>query len=424
MRAFYSALFNVLLPFILLRLYWRGIKAPDYHKRWRERFAYYDKPMPLGVIWFHAVSVGEAEALLPLVKHLQSGYPQEKILVTTTTPTGSARVRNVLGDTVEHVYLPYDTPDIVKRFMTTVKPKLAVVMETEIWPNLFHYCGLNDIPLFLINARLSEKSARGYRKLPGLIMPALTQIKTIAAQTQADADRYIEIGAEQDQVRVFGNIKFDLQIPDELIQQGRQLKTNSFNHRFVWIGASTHSGEEQLLVEVYQALKTDIPELLLILAPRHPERFSEVKALCERQSMSLVTRTSDQPCLPETDVYLADTMGELRMLYAAADVAFVGGSLVPVGGHNILEAIAANVPVLFGPCMANFQEIADKVIAHHAAVQCGSKHEIIQVIGKLFASPGYRNELVANGFEVLSNNRGALADYYSLISKAISENKR
>ena len=195
MRFFYSSLFYLLTPFILLRLLWRGIKAPDYRHRWRERFAFYNKPFPQDVIWFHAVSVGEAEALFPLVRHIQKQHPDAKLLITTTTPTGSARVKAVMQDTVAHVYLPYDVPDAINRFMRCFKPKLAVIMETEIWPNLFAGCGKNAIPLYIINARLSEKSSRGYRKIPALVHPALAQVSGIATQTQDDANRFIAIGA-------------------------------------------------------------------------------------------------------------------------------------------------------------------------------------------------------------------------------------
>ncbi|MEQ1484842.1 lipid IV(A) 3-deoxy-D-manno-octulosonic acid transferase [Methyloglobulus sp.] len=408
MRAAYSAIFYLIIPFILLRLLWRGIKAPDYRLRWRERLACYDRKYPQDVVWFHAVSVGEAEAVFPLVRRLQVQFPQIKCLITTTTPTGSARVRAVLGQTVEHVYLPYDTPGAVGRFMRCFKPVLAVIMETEIWPNLFAGCGENDIALYVINARLSEKSARGYQKIPGLIYPVLANVKQIAAQTQEDAERFIAIGAKTEQVTTIGNIKFDLEIPEEVIFEGKQLKTTLFDGRFVWLAASTHSGEEQIFLDVYKQLKPSIPGLLLIIVPRHPERFSEVGLLCNQNLLAVVTRTSKQPCNLDTDIYLADTMGELKMLYAAADVAFVGGSMVPVGGHNLLEASAIGVPVLFGPYMANFKEIAHKVLAHNAAIQCHDNNAIVKAIGQLYLDVDYRNLLIDNGKLFVEMNRGAI----------------
>jgi 3-deoxy-D-manno-octulosonic-acid transferase len=419
MRTFYSAVFYLIIPFILLRLLWRGIKAPDYRLRWRERFAFYDRNHPQGVIWFHAVSVGEAEALFPLVRRLQQQFPQAKLLITTTTPTGSARVLAVLGQTVEHVYLPYDTPDAVERFMKCFKPVLAVIMETEIWPNLFTYCGNNNIPLYVINARLSEKSARGYQKIPSLMHSVLANVKCVAAQTQEDAERFIAIGAKPGQVITVGNIKFDLEIPELIIAEGKRLKITVFKDRFVWIAASTHKGEEQIFLDVYQQLKPKIPELLLVIVSRHPERFAEVGTLCSQNALAVVTRTSDQSCNLDTDVYLADTMGELKMLYAAADVAFVGGSMVSVGGHNLLEASAIGVPVLFGPYMANFKEVAHKVLAHKAAIQCQDKAAIVQAIQVLYSDIGYRNLLIDNGKAFVHNNRGAVQKLCNMLAEEI-----
>jgi 3-deoxy-D-manno-octulosonic-acid transferase len=421
MRTFYTAVFYIIIPFILLRLFWRSIKAPDYRLRWRERFAFYNKKYPQDVIWLHAVSVGEAEALFPLVRRLQAHNPQVKILITTTTPTGSARVRKVLGQTVEHVYLPYDTPDAVRRFMHCFKPVLAVMMETEIWPNLFIHCGDNNIPLYVINARLSEKSARGYQKLPSLFHPVLANVKKIAAQTQEDAERFIAIGAKPGLVVTVGNIKFDLEIPEQVILEGKQLKTSVFKDRFVWIAASTHKGEEQIFLDVYKQLKSKIPELLLLIVPRHPERFAEVSTLCNQNTLAVVTHTSKQPCNLGTDVYLADTMGELKMLYAAADVAFVGGSMVPVGGHNLLEASAIGIPVLFGPYMANFKEIALKVLAHKAAIQCQDKAAIVRAIQSMYSDIAYRNLLTENGKLFVQTNRGAIDKLCEMLAGQIRQ---
>jgi 3-deoxy-D-manno-octulosonic-acid transferase len=420
MRNLYSALFFFLTPFLILRLLWRSIKAPDYRKRWGERFGWYHNTTRQGVIWIHAVSVGEAEAAFPLIKRLQKNKPHIPILVTTTTPTGSARVKAVLAETVQHVYLPYDLPIAVERFVNSFQPVLAVIMETELWPNLFHGCGIHKIPLCVINARLSEKSTSGYRKLPSLIQPLLANISLIAAQSQEDAQRFIAIGASPGQVTVAGNIKFDLDIPDITIQAGIELKENEFTGRFVWLAASTPRGEEQICLDVYKALKRKIPELLLVLVPRHPERFAEVEDLCLGNDLLVINRTAKRRCRQETDVYLADTMGELKMLYAAADIALIGGSLVPVGGHNLLEAAVVGVPVLFGPYMANFKEISEKVLAHKAAVQCGNQAAIIAAIQLIYSDNDYRNVLIANGKAFVSQNRGALDKIYDVLVKATS----
>ncbi len=407
MRVFYTFLFALILPLVLLRLYWRGFKAPPYRKRWLERLAVYLEDYPEDVIWFHAVSVGEAEAVFPLVKLLQSQQPGWSILITTTTPTGSARVKAVLGDSVSHVYLPYDLPIIVRRFLNRFKPRMAVIMEKEIWPNLFHQCGQRNLPLFIINARLSANSASSYQKIAPLVKPALAQVTEIMTQTREDYQRFIEIGATPEQTTVAGNIKFDVSVEQALIDQGLLLKRKLFPGRFVWIIASTHKGEEEIFFRLYPQLKKNIPELLLLVVPRHPERFTEVKNLAETVDLKVVMRSSDELCNNQTDVYLADTMGELKMLYAAADIAFVGGSMTPIGGHNILEPLLMNVPVMFGPHMVNFKEIAENVLADQASVQCRDEAELFNTVHHLYQDALYRKQLKANGGEFLKRNQGA-----------------
>jgi len=292
-------------------------------------------------------------------------------------------------------------------------------METEIWPNLFAYCGKNEIPLYIINARLSEKSARGYRKIPGLISPALACVKSIAAQTQDDACRFAAIGAKTETVGTLGNIKFDVDVSNEVIQQGVQLKAELFAGRFVWLIASTHKDEEAIFLEIYKEIKSKIPELLLVVVPRHPERFVEVKKLCEQNQLAVVMRTSGEICRSYDDVYLADTMGELKMLYAASDVAFVGGSMVPVGGHNILEAAAVGTPVLFGPYMANFKEIAEGVLRQDAAIQCQDEGEIINSMIALYVDAEYRQSLVEKGKVFVRQNQGAITRIFDMLIQDI-----
>jgi len=419
MRAFYSSLFYLLIPLILVRLIWRSISAPLYRYRWGERFALYKKSFPHNVIWFHAVSVGEVEALIPLAKKIQLEYPHVALLITTTTPTGSARVKALMKDSVEHVYLPYDIPCAVNRFMRCFKPRMAVIMETEIWPNLFAYCGKNEIPLYIINARLSQKSARGYQKIPALISPALACVKLIAAQTQDDAGRFATIGAKTEKIRTLGNIKFDVEVPNEIVEQGVQLKAELFADRFVWLIASTHKDEEAIFLKIYKEVKQQIPELLLVIVPRHPERFGDVKKLCELSQLAVVMRTSGEICRQYDDVYLVDTMGELKMLYAASDVAFVGGSMMPVGGHNILEAAAVGTPVLFGPYMANFKEIAEGVLKQDAAMQCQDESEIINAVNALYADPAYRQSLAKKGQAFVRQNQGAVTRIFDMLSQDI-----
>lgn len=357
--------------------------------------------------------------MFPLVRQIQKQHPDAKLLITTTTPTGSARVKAVMQEPVAHVYLPYDVPDAVNRFMQCFKPKLAVIMETEIWPNLFISCGKNNIPLYIINARLSEKSSRGYQKIPTLVQPALTAVKLIATQTQDDANRFIAIGADSEKVLTLGNIKFDVEIPQSTIEQGLQIKADLFGGRFVWLIASTHKDEEEIFLEIYKEIKQKIPELLLVIVPRHPERFADVKKLCEQLQLSVVMRTAGDRVNTETDVYLVDTMGELKMLYASSDVAFVGGSMVPRGGHNILEAAAVGVPVMFGPYMVNFKEIARGVLSHNAAIQCQNKAELVNSILALYEQPAYREALAEKGREFVRENQGAIARICAMLDQVI-----
>ncbi|MGR9045710.1 MAG: lipid IV(A) 3-deoxy-D-manno-octulosonic acid transferase [Gammaproteobacteria bacterium] len=421
MRWLYSAVFYLILPLVLSRLLWRSIKAPAYRQRIHERLGWYRNARSQSVLWFHAVSVGEAETVFPLVKRMQAQYPAKKILVTTTTPTGSARVTTVLGESVDHVYLPYDMPGAVGRFLAHYKPELAVIMETEIWPNLFAGCAERGIPLFIVNARLSEKSARGYLKIPALVRPALAGVSFIATQTQPDAERFIQIGAERSRVGMMGNLKFDSEIPRAALEQGKQVRDSLFPERFVWIVASTHGNEEDPFLELYRDLKPDMPELLLLIVPRHPERFNEVEKLCGQARLSVVTRTSGRSCSIETDVFLLDTMGELKLFYAASDLAFVGGSMVPVGGHNILEPAALGVPVVFGPYMHNFKEIERQVLEHDAAIQCRDLNEIGATVRSLHADPQRRSQLAAKGRKFVEQNRGALEKVVRILSEAVPD---
>ena len=416
MRSLYSFLFYSAIPLIISRLWWRSLKNPAYRQRIFERFGFYQKNYKQNVIWFHAVSVGESEALFPLIWLIQSRQPQLPILITTTTPTGSARVQSVLGDSVQHVYLPYDLPGVVARFLRTFKPKMVVIVETEIWANLFHACEKNHIPLYLINARLSEKSVRGYQKIPSLVLPTLNAITKIATQTEIDENRFIEIGAKSENVENLGNIKFDITIEKEIFQQAQILKTQFFAKRFIFLAASTHEGEEVLLLEVYKNLKKYIPELLLAIAPRHPERFATVENLAKNANLKIVTRTSEKICENETDVFLIDTLGELKLFYAVSDIAFVGGSFVPVGGHNVLEPAAVGVPILFGLEMKNFALIAEKILSAQAAIQCKNVSELENKIIELYNQPASRKNLILNAQNFVVQNQGATERIYKLLN--------
>jgi 3-deoxy-D-manno-octulosonic-acid transferase len=421
MRLIYTLLFYLILPFILARLYWRGFKAPEYRKRWKERLAFYNTTYPKDVIWIHAVSVGEAEAVFSLVKQLQKQYPFANFLLTTTTPTGSARVQAVLANTVTHVYLPYDLPIVVKRFLATFSPKIAIFMEKEIWPNLYVQCAEKNIPTLIINARLSENSAKGYKWITALVKPVLSNVSWIAAQTEDDKRRFIEIGGCKKKMSVVGNLKFDLSIDEteKIIQQAQALKKELFAQRFVWVIASTHEGEEDIFLELYPRLKQHIPELLMVIVPRHPERFKPVQKLAERKQLKTVMRSSNKACTTETDIYIGDTMGELKLLYGASDICFVGGSMVPIGGHNILEPAAIGVPIMFGPEMINFKQIARNVLDLGAAIQCMDKESIEKEVVHLYKECDYRTELISKANQFIKSNQGATERTKTVITEIL-----
>jgi 3-deoxy-D-manno-octulosonic-acid transferase len=424
MLTLYSLLFYLSTPFILLRLYWRGYKAPAYRKRWQERLGIYQNSHNRRqLIWFHAVSVGEAEAVFPLVKLFQQRHSETTILITTTTPTGSARVKAVFGDTVEHVYLPYDIPWAVQRFTTHFKPCLGVVMETEIWPNLYRQCGTEKIPLYIINARLSDRSTKGYGRIPSLVKPTLTNITKIVTQSKQDTERFLKIGAHIQQLSTAGNIKFDLEIDSEIVVQGQKFKQQVFAGRRVWIIASSHRNEEEIFLQIYKQLKNEFPDLLLVLVPRHPERFSEVKSLVEKHSLRVLMRTAEIPCPVDTDVFIGDTMGELKLFYAASDIAFVGGSMVDIGGHNVLEPAALGVAVLFGPYMSNFRAIEQGLLYANAALQCDDENSIGDAVRRLFTDAEFRQNLVANAKLFVNDNKGAMDTVYALLDQEIAAKK-
>ncbi|MBK8183105.1 MAG: lipid IV(A) 3-deoxy-D-manno-octulosonic acid transferase [Candidatus Competibacteraceae bacterium] len=407
MRALYTSLLYVTLPFALLRLYWRGRHDPDHRRRWGERLGF-APPLPqAGCLWLHAVSVGETRAALPLIRALQARYPAMLLLVTTTTLTGSRQVRDALGDRVHHVYAPYDLPGAARRFLRRARPRLAIIMETELWPNLLRRCAADGIPVLLANARLSERSARGYGRIRRLTASMLQDITLIAAQAQADAERFIALGAPR--VRTVGNLKYDLVLPEGLLERGQSLRRELFGEkRLVWIAASTHSGEEEQILKAFEVIRRCWPALLLVLAPRHPERFDSVAACCRQQGFKLVRRSEQRPCELDTTIFLGDSMGELLLFYAAADLAFVGGSLVPTGGHNVLEPALLGLPVLFGPHMFNFSEAGERLLAAEAAWEVADATALAAVVERLLASSEWRRIVGDCGKAVVERHRGAL----------------
>ncbi len=410
----------LLLPFVLFNLVWRGVRYPAYWFRWPERFGYLEPMRGQRVIWVHAVSVGEVRSAAELVNELADRYPRHRILVTTMTPTGSRQVQELFGGRVGHAYVPYDFPGSVRRFMTRVAPEIAVVAETEFWPNLFKACRDRSIPLFLVNVRLSQESLRGYLRVPRTARAMLERATLICAQTNSDAQRLKSLGIAQTRVEVTGNLKFDAPLPASLLAEGATLRQQWGSGRPVLIAASTHRGEEKKILAAFKALRAVYTDLLLVVAPRHPERFKAVARLCRRSGARVALRSTHRGVLPaEIDVLVGDTMGELRRLYAAADVAFVGGSLVGTGGHNLLEPCAVGVPVIFGPHIFHFAEISTMVLERGAGRQVHDEAGLAETVALYLELPALREASGEAGRALVAENRGAVERTLQLMSDSL-----
>lgn len=400
----------LLLPYALGNLAWRALRYPAYWRRWPERFGFVPSLTGQRAIWVHAVSVGEVRSAAPLVAALVERYPEHRVVVTTMTPTGSEQVRQLFGERVSHCYVPYDFPDAVRRFFDRVRPELAVVAETEFWPNIFVECGRRRIPLFLVNGRVSQASLRGYLRVPEVAREMLANATLLCAQTRVDAQRLRNLGVQSERVHVTGNLKFDVELPVALLEEARELRGHWGRERPVLIAASTHPGEERKVLDAFEALRARHPGLLLVLVPRHPERFAAVARLCRARGHATALRSRTSAALPPgTAVLVGDTMGELQRLYAAADVAFIGGSLVPHGGQNLLEACAVNVPVVFGPHMFHFEEISAMALERGAARQVLDVAELAAAVELYFEQPELRRAAGRAAHTLVADNRGALA---------------
>ncbi|BDH44001.1 3-deoxy-D-manno-octulosonic acid transferase [Salmonella enterica subsp. enterica serovar Choleraesuis] len=408
LQLLYTALLYLIQPLIWIRLLLRSRKAPAYRKRWGERYGFYKRPMQQGGILLHSVSVGETLAAVPLVRALRHRYPELPITVTTMTPTGSERVLSAFGNDVQHVYLPYDLPDALNRFLTKIDPKLVLVMETELWPNLITALHQRQIPLVIANARLSARSAAGYAKLGSFIRKVLRRITLIAAQNDEDGERFIELGAHRAQIAVTGSLKFDISVTPQMAAKSVALRRQWAPHRPVWIAASTHEGEETVILEAHKALLQKFPELLLILVPRHPERFPDAERLVREAGMSFICRSSGEVPSGGTQVVIGDTMGELMLMYGIADLAFVGGSLIERGGHNPLEPAAHAIPVIMGPHTFNFKDICARLDKANGLITVEDAAALTQVITSLLTDDDYRNYYGRHAVEVLYQNQGAL----------------
>ncbi len=415
-RWIYTLVLNLLVPFVLIRLWWRGRKQPEYRQHIPERFAIYKTPSPeRPVIWLHAVSVGETRAAAPLVEQLLRHYPDYQILLTHATPTGRATGEQLFGDRVMRCYLPYDLPEAMDIFLAHYRPRLGLLLETELWFNLIDACDRKRIPLMLVNARLSEKSARGYAKLGKLTRNALAQLKVIAAQTYADAERLRALGAGD--VQICGNLKFDVVPSPEATASGVALRQTCFPDRPVLLAASTREGEEALVLDA--VAKLAIPGLLTVIVPRHPQRFEEVASLLKKRELDFVRRSSRRVVPEECQYLLGDSMGEMHTYYAACDVAFIGGSLLPFGGQNLIEACMMGKPVLIGPHTYNFEAVSRMATECDAARQVADPEALASAMAELFGNETLRREMGERALSFSRSQGGATERIMALIAPVL-----
>lgn len=417
MRRLYTLCLYLATPFLFLRLAWLGARHPGYRRAWPERLGY----IQLSVcgrprLWVHAVSVGEAQAAAVLVRAIAARFPRLQVVMTTTTPTGAECVARELGDTVLRFFLPFDLPVAMRRFLTRVRPVAVVIMETELWPNLLAECRRRCVPVLLANARLSPRSFRGYQRIPGITRTLLRTLDHIAAQSAEDARRFVALGADPAAVSDAGNIKFDAEVPAGLLDQGTILRREIGRERPVWIAGSTHEGEEALILRAHAAVQGRHGQALLVLAPRHPERFGHVYDLCKQYGFETTRRSRGEGCTSATDVLLLDTMGDLAVFYGASDVAFVGGSLVGIGGHNPLEAARLAVPVVTGPCVTNFEAIYGALIGAGAAWVTEDPEALAARVSQLLSAPEVRREAGERGRQVVLAHRGAVEGIVAILS--------
>jgi len=395
------------VPILLLVLIVRSFSQKEYRQRLSERFGWLPSNMQSGGIVVHAASVGEVIAAKPFIDKLLLTYPELPITVTTFTPTGSAQVKKLYIDKVQHCYLPLDISFCVHLFFRLLKPKAVVLMETELWPTIIHRCYKSDVKLLLINARLSEKSLKSYKKLSWIITPALNKFSAILCQSADNAEHFIEMGASADLVSNSGNLKYDISVTDELQSSVSQLQKLVPEHRRLLVVGSTHQGEELPVINAYKQLQANNPDILLVLVPRHPERFPGVAKLCAEQGLNAVTRSSQQAITDDTDIWVIDTLGELLAVYALAEICIVAGSFSDVGGHNPLEPALFAKPVVAGENMANFKEITQKLISANGIVQLENNHELAAKLHCLLKDNELATSIGKNAYDVVIANQGA-----------------
>ena len=418
MRTLYSLLWYCALPFLPLRLWWRGRREPGYRTRAGERFGFYSSPAQQGVIWVHAVSAGETRAAAPLVERLLRERPRSRVLLTAMTATGRDAARALFGDRVTQAWLPYDTPFAMARFIAHFAPRAGIVMETEAWPNLMRECARRGVPVYLVNARLSARSAAGYARLGALARATFGRFAGVAAQTAGDAARLVQAGAHG--VQVFGNLKFDIAPQPALQALGRTFRARFGATRPVFVAASTRDGEEALVIDALRV--SPLPDnALTVIVPRHPQRFAEVAAMLDARGFAYARRSDERDVAADVALVLGDSMGELAAYYAAADVAFVGGSLLPFGGQNLLEPIAQGVPTIVGAHTLNFAQVADDAVAAGAAARIGDAAELVTRVAQLLRDGKAREAMGERALEFHAAHRGTIDRLWRWLAPSIDD---
>lgn len=406
-RLLYTLLIYLASPLVLFVTFRPQRGKPGYGRRWRELLGWIP-PLPAtqSPVWFHTVSVGESLAAMPLIRQLKAEQPERPILVTTTTRTGADQIAR-LGDLVEHRYAPLDYPGAVARFLNRAHPCALVIMETELWPNWLAACGQRQLPVVVMNARLSERSCQRYQKVQTIFSTMSRHIQLFLCQHRDDAARFLRLGLTPDRIEITGSLKYDIQLDAEQVAAGEQLR-RTLTGRPVWIAASTHAGEDELLLERLPLIRQTLPDSLLILVPRHPARFDAVASLCQEAGLTLARRSRHDPITPQTAVYLADTMGEMPLLLQMCDLAFIGGSLVPIGGHNLLEPASLGKPTLIGPHSFNFSDVTRQLCERKACRQLEDADAVAAAVIALLQDEATRQQMGMSAFDVVAANQGAL----------------
>ncbi|OPX55792.1 3-deoxy-D-manno-octulosonic acid transferase [Oceanospirillum multiglobuliferum] len=416
-RGIYNALITLLSPVLL----WKVSKETTELNNFSERLGYTPSLPIKPVIWLHAASVGEVIAATPLITRLQKEFEDHLLVVTTVTATGARQARKALKGKGVQLMLPLDLPWVAARFLDRLKPKVAIFMETELWPNFIYGCQEREIPFVIANGRLSDKSLQSYRKLQSVLETALAGISAVAAKSLKDAQGFIDLGVPSDRVKVTGSIKFDVAPERGLLESAKIVRAEQFGERPVWVAGSTHNGEDEKIIFAHKKVLEQYPNAVLIIVPRHPQRFDAVAHLVESAELPFVRRSSNQVLSEQDSVYLVDSMGELMLMYACADIAFVGGSMMPIGGHNLLEPACLGKPVLSGIHLFNFADVAEMFDQEQALIRCDNADALADELIGLWQDPAQITDLGQRALQVVSNNRGALEKQFQLIKNSMQK---